>query len=64
MLRYEQCPSDGSVCGRRSGRKWMRSQMLGGPSTCAAFASRRAFAQSSLVMCAQMGSKLLFAEWN
>lgn len=64
MLRYEQCPSDGSVCGRRSGRKWMRSQMLGGPSACAGSASRRAFAQSSLVMCGQMGSKLLLTERN
>ena len=47
------------MCVRIRGRKCMRSQIA---DVGAEAASRRCFAQSSFVICAQMGSKPLFSD--
>ena len=78
MFRYEQCPSEGSVCARIKGRKWMRSQIVGGLLGLVlvglvvvvkveeeeAEILLRAFAHSSFVMCSQIGSNFESMDLN
>ena len=50
------------MCVRIRGRKCMRSQIADVGAEDEEAASRRCFAQSSFVICAQMGSKPLFSD--
>ena len=50
------------MCVRIRGRKCMRSQIGDAGAEDEEAASRRCFAQSSFVICAQMGSKPLFSD--